>query len=413
MDRDHPSSEHIEDTSGRQYHIGLAPDEVAEFIMLVGDSVRAAICAKMMDIVEHERRQRDFLLNSCYCFDDLRSSNPLFSRVVRDIVMDIVSEYLLFLAKGLTLFALILVTVAGIVAILSRAKHEGREIIQIKNLNQQYERLKNSMKAAMHTKKSLRNLLKKHDKAPKEPSDKASVEQQPRRRIFVLNFHGDIVASGVASLREEVTAILSVAEPQDEVVVRLESSGGVVHAYGLAASQLVRIKERGIPLTITVDKVAASGGYMMACVADLLIAAPFAVIGSIGVVSQIPNFNRLLKNHDVDFEQFTAGEYKRTVTLFGETTEAGRAKLQEEVETTHALFKTFLKTHREALDIEAVANGEHWFGTEARELKLVDELRTSDDYLLSASAMADLYEVTYLAKKKHWLAQLVGRLASR
>lgn len=327
--------------------------------------------------------------------------------------MDIMSEYLLFLAKGLTLFVLILATLAGIVALLSRARHEGREMIQIKNLNRQYERMQNSMKAAMQPKKSLRKLLKKADK---DQSDKASAEQQPRRRVFVLNFHGDIIASGVASLREEVTAILSVAEPQDEVVVRLESSGGVVHAYGLAASQLVRIKERGIPLTITVDKVAASGGYMMACVADLLIAAPFAVIGSIGVVSQIPNFNRLLKNHDVDFEQFTAGEYKRTVTLFGETTEAGRAKLQEEVETAHTLFKTFLKTHRQALDIEVVANGEHWFGAEARELKLVDELQTSDDYLLTASATADLYEVTYQAKKKHWLAQLaglVGRLASR
>jgi serine protease SohB len=169
-------------------------------------------------------------------------------------------------------------------------------------------------------------------------------------------------------------------------------------------------------LTVVVDKVAASGGYMMACVADRLIAAPFAMIGSIGVVSQLPNFNRLLKKHDVDFEQFTAGEYKRTVTLFGETTEAGRAKLQQEVETTHELFKTFLNTYRPALAMDQVANGEHWFGTDALALKLVDELRTSDDYLMEASTEADLYEVTYPVKRKHWLAQLLGlssRLAGR
>ena len=331
--------------------------------------------------------------------------------------MDIASEYLLFLAKGLTLFALILATVSGIVAIVSRAKREGGENIQIKNLNQRFDRMRNRMQAVMQPqKRRLRNLLKIPDRPSGDHTDQASPGQPPRRRVFVLNFHGDIVASGIACLREEVTAVLSVAERHDEVVVRLESSGGVVHAYGLAASQLVRIKERGIPLTITVDKVAASGGYMMACVGDRLIAAPFAVIGSIGVVSQIPNFYRLLKNHDVDFEQFTAGDYKRTVSLFGETTEAGREKLQEEVESAHTLLKTFLKTHRESLDIERVANGEHWFGTEARELKLIDELRTSDDYLLAASTTADLYEVTYLAKRKNWLAQLgdlVSKLASR
>ncbi len=256
-----------------------------------------------------------------------------------------------------------------------------------------------------------RRLRKKRQQKQHEPA-----AEPQRRRVFVINFHGDIMATAVASLREEVTAILYVAESRDEVLVRLESSGGVVHGYGLAASQLVRIKDKGISLTVVVDKVAASGGYMMACVADHLIAAPFAVIGSIGVVSQIPNFNRLLKNHDVDFEQFTAGEYKRTVTLFGETTDAGRAKLQEEVETAHTLFKSFLKTHRHTLDVETVANGEHWFGTDALRLKLVDELRTSDDYLLSASESADLYEVTYPVKKKHWLAQLVGlggRLAAR
>jgi len=325
------------------------------------------------------------------------------------------SEYFLFLAKGLTLVVLILAALAGLLGMLARARHADKSVVQIKHLNRQYERMRESMQMALRSRKSLRGLWsRKHTQRQKKPHKPDA--EPARRRVFVVNFHGDIMASAVASLREEVTAILSVAEPRDEVLVCLESSGGIVHGYGLAASQLVRIKDKAIPLTVAVDKVAASGGYMMACVADRLIAAPFAVIGSIGVVSQIPNFNRLLKKHDVDFEQFTAGEYKRTVTLFGETTEAGRAKLQQEVESTHTLFKTFLMTHRPALDMEQVANGEHWFGTEALQLKLIDELCTSDAYLLDASAEADLYEVSYPAKKKHWLAQLIGltnRLAGR
>ncbi|NJN48183.1 MAG: protease SohB, partial [Candidatus Competibacteraceae bacterium] len=187
--------------------------------------------------------------------------------------------------------------------------------------------------------------------------------------------------------------------PRDEVVVRLESAGGLVHAYGLAASQLARIKERKIGLTVAVDKVAASGGYLMACVADRIMTAPFAVVGSIGVVSQLPNFNRLLKKHDIDFELLTAGEYKRTMTLFGENTDKARLKFQEELEETHRLFKEFLRTYRSQLDLDRVATGEHWYGTQALELKLVDELRTSDDFLLEASKDAALYEVTYASHK--------------
>lgn len=328
--------------------------------------------------------------------------------------MDLLNEYVLFLAKGLTLLVLVLGALGGVLAMLSRTRHADNEV-QVRNLNQQYERMRNSMQLVVRTGKPMRGLWKRLHKKRQHKQDKP-VDEPQRRRVFVINFHGDIIASAVASLREEVTAILSVAEPRDEVLVRLESSGGVVHGYGLAASQLVRIKDKSVPLTVVVDKVAASGGYMMACVADHLIAAPFAVIGSIGVVSQLPNFNRLLKKHDVDFEQFTAGEYKRTLSLFGEITEAGRTKQQQEVEAVHGLFKSFLTIHRPMLDVEKVANGEHWFGTEALTLKLVDELRTSDDYLLGASATADLYEVTYPAKKKHWLVQLfglAGKLAAR
>jgi serine protease SohB len=211
----------------------------------------------------------------------------------------------------------------------------------------------------------------------------------------VLDFHGDIRASRVAGLREEVTAILTLATPADEVVLRLQNPGGTVNDQGFAASQLMRLRRRGVPLTVCVDTVAASGGYLMACVANRIVAAPFAVIGSIGVVAQIPNFHRLLDRAGIDFEQFTGGQFKRTVTMFGENTEADRAKLTEQIHETHDLFKDFVAEHRPQLDVAAVATGEYWYGKKALELNLVDALATSDDYLLAARERADLFEVSY------------------
>lgn len=315
--------------------------------------------------------------------------------------MEFLNEYGMFLAKAATLVMAVLALVGGIVALLGQG-HAGAEAkgkLEIRHLNGDYEQMSSALQAAMLPKKA----FKQYQKARKtrEKQHKAAV----RPRLFVLNFHGDLRATAVESLREEVTAVLTAAQSGDEVIVRLESPGGVVHGYGLAAAQLLRLRDRHIKLTVAVDKVAASGGYMMACVADRIIAAPFAVLGSIGVIAQLPNFNRLLKKHEVDFEQFMAGEYKRTVTLFGENTEQGRQKFQEEVDETHALFKDFVKTHRPQVDLERVATGEHWFGTQALATHLVDELRTSDDMLLAASVDAELYEVIYTSRKP-WLARL-------
>lgn len=215
----------------------------------------------------------------------------------------------------------------------------------------------------------------------------------------MLDFHGDIRASAVASLREEISAVLMAAGPGDEVLLRLESPGGMVNAYGLAASQLLRLREKGIPLTVAVDKVAASGGYLMAVVADRIIAAPFAVLGSIGVVAQIPNFHRWLRDRRIDFELFTAGEFKRTVTVFGENTEQGREKLREEIADTHQLFQDFVKRFRPQLDMARVATGEPWYGTHAMEMGLVDALATSDSYLMDAAQRARIYAVSYKRKK--------------
>jgi len=240
----------------------------------------------------------------------------------------------------------------------------------------------------------------------------AKVRKKNDQKIYVLDFKGDVQASAVDTIREEITLILATAKAgHDRVVVRLESPGGMVHGYGLAAAQLVRLRDAGFNVTICVDKVAASGGYMMACIASEIISAPFAVVGSIGVVAQVPNFNRLLKQHNVDFELYTAGEYKRTVTMFGENTPEGKAKFEEELQQTHALFKHFVEKYRPQLDVAKVATGEHWYGEDARELNLVDKLQTSDEYLLNLLPKHDVYVIN--TRKRPTFGEKLGLQAAQ
>jgi len=314
-------------------------------------------------------------------------------------MVDVLLQYGLFLAKVVTFVVAIGVLMAAAFSLSRRAKSE--EKLEVKNLNEKYSNMTLAMKSSIFSKKEFKKEIKAEKqkrKNEKKKTDKASSEH--KKRIFVINFHGDIKATAVASLREEITAILSLATPEDEVLVRLENAGGLVHEHGLAASQLLRIREHDIPLTIAVDKVAASGGYMMACVANRIIAAPFAILGSIGVLAQLPNFNRLLKKNGIDFEMIKAGELKRTLTLFGTNTDQDRARFKEQIEDTHALFKDFVSENRPSLDLDKVATGEHWYGRRALDLKLIDELKTSDDYLLSANAETDIYEITYTAGKR-------------
>ncbi|WP_442768497.1 protease SohB [Acinetobacter bohemicus] len=243
-------------------------------------------------------------------------------------------------------------------------------------------------------------------------SKEARLRKKNNQKVYVLDFKGDTAASAVESLREEITLILATAKVgRDRVVLRLESPGGMVHGYGLAAAQLVRLRDAGFNLTICVDKVAASGGYMMACIANEIVSAPFAVVGSIGVVAQVPNFNRLLKEHHVDFELYTAGQFKRTVTMFGENTAEGKAKFEEELQQTHELFKHFVEKYRPQLNVEKVATGEHWYGKDALELNLVDKLQTSDEYLLSLLAQHDVYVID--TRRKPTLGEKLGFQAAQ
>ncbi|MFI2810238.1 MULTISPECIES: protease SohB [Microbulbifer] len=362
--------------------------------------------------------------------------------------MEFLSEYGLFLAKVVTIVVALLVIIGFIVANRAHLKEQVQGHISVTHLNDRYEQMKEALLHAVLDKHAFaqrkkqqakeqkardKALAKKHKAEKKgkggnapeladmpEQAEADAEAGQPGKaaapgaaaepaRVYVVHFDGDIKASALTNLREEITAILQVADKGDEVVVVLESPGGMVANYGLAASQLARVRAAGIHLTIAVDKVAASGGYMMACVADRIIAAPFAMVGSIGVLAQLPNFNKLLKRHDVDYELFTAGEFKRTVTMFGENTAEGREKFQSDLEEIHALFQHFVAEYRPGLDVAKVATGEVWFGQRAIDLGLVDELKTSDEYLTGRSADAALYEVEY--KEKTNIAKKMGLAA--
>lgn len=225
-----------------------------------------------------------------------------------------------------------------------------------------------------------------------------SLAQKQRKKtelpaLWVLNFKGDIRASEGETLTKEITSVLSVASPEDEVLVRLNSTGGSVIGYGLAAAHLDRIRDKGLRLTIAVDEAAASGGYLMAAVADEILTAPFAVIGSIGVIATIPNAKKLLEDKGIKILEFTAGEFKRTVTPFSDVTPEREQKLLEQLADIHVLFKDFVSVRRPTLSIDDVATGEYWYGARAVENGLADRLITSDEWLLEKLETHEIYTV--------------------
>ncbi len=337
--------------------------------------------------------------------------------------MEFILDYGLFLAKVVTVVVAIVVLILLVKSVGDKSG-ESKGELEITNLSKKHKQSIEQLEHHLHddafikardkaVKKQEKEENKSREKEVKQANKEGALDSKREPHLFVLDFHGSIDAKEVKSLREEITAILAVAREGDEVLLRLESGGGMVHGYGLASSQLDRIKAAGLPLTIAVDKVAASGGYMMACVADKIVSAPFAIVGSIGVIAQIPNFNKLLKKHDIDYEQLTAGEYKRTLTMFGENTDKARDKFKQELEQTHVLFKDFIRERRPGLELEKVATGEHWFGTQAKERGLVDEISTSDDLVVAACKEKTVLTVHYVPKKKlaDKLVGVAGKIA--
>ena len=299
------------------------------------------------------------------------------------MIIELISNYGLFLLKTITIVVSIIIIISVIV---NSKKNTTEGGLEVQSINKDLDSLEEGIKKNILSKQEFKKFVKSKKKNSKKLSNK----------IFVIDFKGNIKASEIISLRREISGILLSFKKGDEVLLRLENSGGTVHEHGLAASQLKRIRDKNIPLTICVDKVAASGGYMMACVANKIVASPFAIIGSIGVIAQVPNFNKLLKNKGVDFEQQTAGNYKRTVTMFGKNTDKDRKKLKEQLEDIHSLFKEFIKDNRRNLDVEKVSTGEYWYGKDALKLKLIDKILTSDEYIIS---MKDRFEIVRIKYK--------------
>ena len=307
-------------------------------------------------------------------------------------MLEIFLEYGLFLLKVITVLISVIVLISFVAASKKSNTSEG---LEIENLNEKYKGLSDSLNKAVMEKDE----WKKKQKSEKAIAKKNKKKKTRKPKAYILDFIGDIKASAVSSLREEVTAILDIAKRNDQIVLRLDNHGGVVHEHGLAASQLARIRQKKIHLTVVVDKVAASGGYLMASVANKIYAAPFAILGSIGVIAQLPNFNRLLDNYGVDFEQITAGQYKRNVTMFGKNTDEDREKLKDQLEEIHELFKSSVNEYRPQLDLERVATGEHWYGSKALELGLIDEIKTSDELLIEMAKKYEIFSVKLKIKK--------------
>lgn len=330
------------------------------------------------------------------------------------MVVEFLLDLLGFVLKGIVVLAVIIIPVMTILSFVSRNKKGGQtqakgalvvedlKLAAKKRKEMISKSLKRSNPDKLLNKEEIKVGLKKEEKK-KKPAVSAKEKVQEKlderaaflktieekkeagvfcpRNLYVIDFRGSAKGTEFKDLRLKIDAILDVATPEDEVIVNLMSPGGLVNSYGLCASQLQRIRDRGITLTVTVDEVAASGGYLMACVANKIVAAPFSYIGSIGVIAGIPNFRRLINKYDVDYEQITAGKFKRTLSVLGENTEEGRAKFKEELEAVHTRFKEQVLRYRPHLDADKVTTGEHWLAVDAKELGLVDEIATSDEYI--------------------------------
>tara|TARA_B100000073_G_C23675251_1_gene550290 strand:- start:26 stop:1042 length:1017 start_codon:yes stop_codon:yes gene_type:complete len=307
--------------------------------------------------------------------------------------MEFFIDYGSFLLKSISL--IVIIALPFMIFFSSKGKESAAAgTLKITNLSNKLDNMASAVKSITLNKNERKKLIKE-----KKKELKAKKNQSIPKPVYVLNFNGDIEASSVENLKEEITAILKSDTKCQELVLRLESPGGTVIGYGLCAAQLQRLRDAGIKVTACVDKVAASGGYMMACVCNKIVSSPFAIIGSIGVVAAIPNFHKVLKKNNVDYELHTAGEYKRTITMFGETTPAGRKKFREHLEDIHILFKDHIKKFRPNLDMKKIATGETWEGVKALEVGLVDEISTSDQYLLNLSKKHEIFEISYITKQ--------------
>ena len=316
--------------------------------------------------------------------------------------MDYFYEISLFSLKALIIVIGLIAVILIPTIIIKKGESEDKKKkkFKLENLKDQYKRYIVHFKQKTLEKKEFKKYIKSLKKEKSE-------NRQENGSGFVLSFKGDTMATQVEDLREEISLILEIASPKDEVILLLESRGGSVAHYGLAASQLQRLRNHNIPLTVCVDKVAGSGGYLMACVGNQIISAPFAFIGSIGVLFGLPNIHDFLKKHDISYEEITAGEYKRTLTPLGKVTEEKRKKLKEQLDLIHNQFKNFVKQYRD-IDMDQIATGETWLAEEALKKGLVDKIQCSDDYIIDRSKTRNVYKVS-LKTQKSFFEKLISK----
>lgn len=269
---------------------------------------------------------------------------------------------------------------------------------------------------------SIRPKLDLEDDASEGESVKAQEKSSSRKsgdektgepgKVAVLKFKGDIRASARFAFAKLVDEVVLNAREFKEVVVVVESPGGGVSEYGMLFAELERMRkcEENFQLTVVVDTVAASGGYLMSLPAHKILAAPFAMVGSIGVVSFIPNIRELLEANKIKPRTFTAGDFKRTVTLTDEGDEKSAEQYKQQLALIHEQFKQALKKYRPQVELEKVATGEAWLAstTVEKELQLVDGLNTSHALLLEMNQSFDLVEYSSKAERKTFLKRILG-----
>lgn len=289
--------------------------------------------------------------------------------------------------------AVIFIFFYGLWSLLSRkGKAQNEQKIALKSYEKRYYEALTPQVREFVEKKDLTALKKAQKAAQKE---KGSC-------LYVIDFDGDMQASNTVQLAETTSCLLPLLRSTDKVLVRVKSSGGLVPHYGYAASQLSRLRSKA-SLTVAIDHIAASGGYLMACVAHEIIAAPFAIVGSIGVVGLVPNVHPLLKNHGIDVHEHTAGEYKRSLSPWAAVTPEKVQRYEHELSMTHELFQEFVQQYRPNLEPEVLQTGEYRYAARSvGDTGLVDKVQSSDDFIAEHLPKYHVIFVTCREEKSVW-----------
>jgi len=224
-----------------------------------------------------------------------------------------------------------------------------------------------------------------------------AIESILGRHVSLPSYGARVGLVRVEGLLAEPATVIDDLKFMDDIgvsalVLRVNSPGG-----GAAASQeiydyVIRMKDSGMPVVVSMGAVAASGGYYISCPADSIIANPGTLTGSIGVLMTFSNLEELFGKVGVGFETIKSGRYKDTGTWDRQMTEEERALLQTTVDDIHAQFVEAVAAGRnmEPEEVEALADGRIFSGRQAMNEGLVDALGTLEDAVATAGRMAGI-----------------------